>query len=98
MPASAAPGGEAEDDAPADREPLDSRPERLDHPRPFVAKDGGKRVAPIAVGLTDVGVTDARRMEPYEHLAWAWVAELDRLDPLWLAEGAQDGGDRLDRH
>jgi hypothetical protein len=37
-------------------------------------------------------------MEPDEHLAWAWVAELDRLDPLWLAEGPQDGGDRLDGH
>jgi hypothetical protein len=68
--------------------------ERLDDPHALVAGDQRQRGLdrPVAVRRVNVGVAQATRLDPDEHLAVTRLGLGDVLDPQRLGEVMNDGG------
>ena len=88
----------AQNDARPNLDLGDVKPDRLDDPRAFVAENGRERKGPVPVGLADIGVADAGRVQPNENLPRPWVTQADLLDRLWSPELPQYRCPRGDRH
>jgi len=74
------------------------RPDALDHAGALVPEHHRPAaVAEVALGQVQVGVADACRRDPHEHLAVAGRVELDRLDRERGPRRVEDGGPDAER-
>ena len=78
------------------RQERDALADALDDAGALVAEHGRRVAARVgARGGVEVGVADAARLEPHEHLARAGLGEVDLLHGERLAELLQDCGAHL---
>ena len=89
---------EERDDVVAGRDERDARADALDDTRALVAEHARHVSGRVgARGRVQVGVTDAARREPDEHLALLRLREVELLDDERLSELLEHGGADLHR-
>jgi len=88
----AALGRKQRDDVVARHDGRDARTDSLDDARPLMAEDGRGVARRVGTGGgVEVGVADAAGDEPDEHLARAWLRQLDLLHDERLPELLEHG-------